>query len=104
MKAARLMVASAFHRPGSRRPAMGPLRPCSLTQRSPFPARLIYAVLVLRTYTLYTGTVRRIVCQVINASPGLSEPDGEDGGRARLSKRAVVDRALKLADTEGLDA
>jgi AcrR family transcriptional regulator len=32
------------------------------------------------------------------------EPDGGDGGRARLSKRAVVDRALKLADTDGLDA
>jgi TetR/AcrR family tetracycline transcriptional repressor len=32
------------------------------------------------------------------------EPDGEDGGRARLSKRAVVDRALKLADADGLDA
>jgi TetR/AcrR family transcriptional regulator, tetracycline repressor protein len=31
-------------------------------------------------------------------------PDGEDGGRARLSKRAVVDRALKLADADGLDA
>ena len=29
-------------------------------------------------------------------------PDGE--GRARLSKRTVVDRALKLADTDGLDA
>jgi len=32
------------------------------------------------------------------------EPDGEDGGRTRLSKRAVVDRALKLADADGLDA
>jgi TetR/AcrR family transcriptional regulator, tetracycline repressor protein len=32
------------------------------------------------------------------------EPRGEDGGRARLSKRTVVDRALKLADTDGLDA
>jgi len=32
------------------------------------------------------------------------EPDGEDGGRARLSKRAIVDRALKLADADGLDA
>jgi TetR/AcrR family transcriptional regulator, tetracycline repressor protein len=32
------------------------------------------------------------------------EPGGEDGGRARLSKRAVVERALKLADTDGLDA
>jgi len=29
------------------------------------------------------------------------EPDGE---RSRLSKRAVVDRALKLADADGLDA
>jgi TetR/AcrR family transcriptional regulator, tetracycline repressor protein len=31
------------------------------------------------------------------------EPDGPEGGRARLSKRAVVDRALKLADADGLD-
>lgn len=34
-------------------------------------------------------------CQVIN-----EEPDAE---RSRLSKRAVIDRALKLADTDGLD-
>jgi AcrR family transcriptional regulator len=40
-------------------------------------------------------------CQVINENPGSEEPDGE---RTRLSKRAVVDRALKLADTQGLDA
>ena len=39
-------------------------------------------------------------CQVINESPGTEEPDGE---RTRLSKRAVVDRALKLADADGLD-
>jgi TetR/AcrR family transcriptional regulator, tetracycline repressor protein len=33
------------------------------------------------------------------------EPDGaEDVGRARLSKRTVVDRALKLADADGLDS
>jgi TetR/AcrR family transcriptional regulator, tetracycline repressor protein len=33
-----------------------------------------------------------------------AEPENqEDGGRARLSKRAVVDRALKLADAGGLD-
>jgi AcrR family transcriptional regulator len=38
---------------------------------------------------------------VINENPGSEEPDGE---RTRLSKRAVVDRALKLADTQGLDA
>jgi TetR/AcrR family transcriptional regulator, tetracycline repressor protein len=31
-------------------------------------------------------------------------PDGPDGERARLSKRAVTDRALKLADADGLDA
>jgi TetR/AcrR family tetracycline transcriptional repressor len=40
----------------------------------------------------------------MDANPRPEEPDSEDGGRARLSKSAVVDRALKLADTEGLDA
>jgi AcrR family transcriptional regulator len=40
-------------------------------------------------------------CQVMDANPSPEEPDGE---RARLSKRAVVDRALKLADAGGLDA
>ncbi len=39
-------------------------------------------------------------CQVINENPRSEEPDAE---RARLSKRAVVDRALKLADADGLD-
>src|SRR5580700_2885233 len=39
-------------------------------------------------------------CQVINENLRSEEPDGE---RARLSKRAVVDRALKLADADGLD-
>jgi TetR/AcrR family transcriptional regulator, tetracycline repressor protein len=43
-------------------------------------------------------------CQVMDADLRPEEPDGEDGGRARLSKRAVVDRALKLADADGLDA
>jgi TetR/AcrR family tetracycline transcriptional repressor len=40
-------------------------------------------------------------CQVMDAEPRPEEPEGE---RARLSKRAVVDRALKLADADGLDA
>ncbi|MGD0606643.1 MAG: TetR family transcriptional regulator [Streptosporangiaceae bacterium] len=31
------------------------------------------------------------------------EPDGESEGRARLSKHAVTDGALKLADADGLD-
>jgi AcrR family transcriptional regulator len=39
-------------------------------------------------------------CQVINENPRSEDPDGE---RTRLSKRAVVDRALKLADADGLD-
>ena len=43
-------------------------------------------------------------CQVMDAEPRPAEPDGSDGGRARLSKRAVVDRALKLADSDGLEA
>jgi TetR/AcrR family transcriptional regulator, tetracycline repressor protein len=37
----------------------------------------------------------------MDAEPRPDEPEGE---RARLSKRAVVDRALKLADADGLDA
>jgi TetR/AcrR family transcriptional regulator, tetracycline repressor protein len=37
----------------------------------------------------------------MDADPRPEEPDGE---RARLSKRAVIDRALKLADADGLDA
>jgi len=37
----------------------------------------------------------------MNADPRAGEPDGE---RARLSKRAVTDRALKLADADGLEA
>jgi len=40
----------------------------------------------------------------MDAEPRIQQPGGEDGGRARLSKRAVVDRALKLADADGLDA
>ena len=39
-------------------------------------------------------------CQVINENLPSEEPDAE---RTRLSKRAVVDRALKLADADGLD-
>jgi TetR/AcrR family transcriptional regulator, tetracycline repressor protein len=38
-----------------------------------------------------------------NGPGSAREPEGELGGRARLSKHAVVDRALKLADADGLD-
>jgi TetR/AcrR family tetracycline transcriptional repressor len=40
----------------------------------------------------------------MDSAPRQEEPDGESGGRARLSKQAVIDRALKLADASGLDA
>jgi TetR/AcrR family transcriptional regulator, tetracycline repressor protein len=41
-------------------------------------------------------------CQVMDTDPRWEDqPDGE---RARLSKSAVIDRALKLADADGLDA
>jgi len=43
-------------------------------------------------------------CQVMKADPRTGEPDGESEGRTRLSKAAVTDRALKLADADGLDA
>jgi TetR/AcrR family transcriptional regulator, tetracycline repressor protein len=40
----------------------------------------------------------------MDADPRPEEPDGEPAGRTRLSKRAVTDRALKLADADGLEA
>ena len=40
----------------------------------------------------------------MNADPRPAEPGGEPAGRPRLSKRAVTDRALKLADDAGLEA
>jgi AcrR family transcriptional regulator len=40
----------------------------------------------------------------MNANPRREDPDGEFEGRARLSKEAVTERALKLADADGLDA
>jgi len=40
----------------------------------------------------------------MNADPRPEEPGGEPAGRPRLSKRAVTDRALKLADADGLEA
>ena len=43
-------------------------------------------------------------CQVMNANPSREDPDGEFEGRARLSKATVTDRALKLADADGLEA
>jgi TetR/AcrR family transcriptional regulator, tetracycline repressor protein len=43
-------------------------------------------------------------CQVMNANPRTEDPDGEVEGRARLSRATVTNRALKLADADGLEA
>src|ERR1700752_2817334 len=40
----------------------------------------------------------------MDADPRPEEPGSQDAGRTRLSKRAGVDRALKLADADGLEA
>jgi AcrR family transcriptional regulator len=40
----------------------------------------------------------------MNTNLQSEEPDGGSAGRPRLSKRAVTDAALKLADADGLDA
>jgi AcrR family transcriptional regulator len=40
----------------------------------------------------------------MNVNPRREDPDGEFEGRARLSKATVTDRALKLADADGLEA
>jgi TetR/AcrR family transcriptional regulator, tetracycline repressor protein len=46
-------------------------------------------------------------CQVTSSSAqlgGAAEPARDEGERIRLTRRAVVDRAMQLADTVGLDA
>jgi len=54
----------------------------------------MYKYVVQSSLTAYS-------CQVMDAE---LRPEGPDGERARLSKRAVIDRALRLADADGLDA
>jgi len=45
-------------------------------------------------------------CQVISPREldSIAEPAGDEGERTRLTRAAVVDRALRLADADGLDA
>src|ERR1700683_772061 len=104
MKAARLMAASAHQRLGSVAAAgsaevlLADTGFADTAMSFPWDSctSYLYDVLIRSTCTLSSVYRTMYSCQVIN-----EEPDGE---RARLSKRAVIDRALKLADTEGLDA
>src|SRR5271156_1208264 len=112
MKAARLTAASVHHFLDSEEP-MDPSRPvdfagsadavladtaiilspvCSCTA-------YLYEVHIRCTSTLYSITCTVYSCQVMDA-----ESWPADGERARLSKRAVIERALMLADTDRLDA
>jgi TetR/AcrR family tetracycline transcriptional repressor len=50
---------------------------------------------------MYSITCTVYSCQAMSTEVFSADPDGE---RPRLSKRAVTDRALKLADADGLDA
>src|SRR5579862_2663509 len=61
----------------------------------------LYVVPIRRTFTLYMVACTMYSCQVMDAE---SQPEQPELERGRLSKRAVVDRALKLADAAGLDA
>src|SRR5690242_12718286 len=78
-----------------------------MPQRSSFPGEFrrsyttyLYLVPISSTGTLYILTCTSYSCQVMDAETRPEEPEA----RARLSKRAVTDRALKLADAGGLDA
>jgi TetR/AcrR family transcriptional regulator, tetracycline repressor protein len=46
----------------------------------------------------------QVMAQTKAADPKAAEPKAADGERTRLSRSAVVDRALCLADAEGIDA
>src|SRR5271165_6898127 len=50
---------------------------------------------------MYSMTCTVYGCQAMSTEVSSAEPDGE---RPRLSKRTVTERALELADAEGLDA
>src|SRR6202050_5087167 len=109
MKAARLTAASVHHFLDAEEP-MDPSRPVEWAGSADTvladtaivlsPVRsctaYLYEVHIRCTSTLYSITCTMYSCQVMDAA----EADGE---RARLSKRAVIERALKLADTDGLD-
>src|SRR5579863_1849066 len=121
MKAARLMAASAHHRLESRRPAAGAadvvLADTAIVlslERS--CTSYLYNVHIHRTSTLYIMACTAYSCQAMDTETqsvqtrdrargqvaGLAGDQAE--GRPRLSRRTVTERALKLADADGLDA
>src|SRR5580704_8764389 len=109
MKVARLTAASAHHLLDSRRrdPAASLLADTVLSDTvlvlSPILSctPYLYDVLIRCTVTMYSITCTVYSCQAMSTEVFSADPDGE---RPRLSKRAVTDRALKLADADGLDA
>src|SRR4029077_3993042 len=104
MKAARLTADSAHQRLESWRPVAASADTVFADTAMSFPwdpyTPYLYDVLIRRTCTLSSVYRTMYSCQVINENLRSDEPDAE---RTRLSKRAVVDRALKLADADGLD-
>jgi TetR/AcrR family transcriptional regulator, tetracycline repressor protein len=61
----------------------------------------LYGVPISCIGMLYIIGCTAYSCQAMDAAPRTEGPDGE---RPRLSKRAVTDRALKLADVGGLES
>ena len=116
MKAARLTAASAHHflvscfpaePAGSAEPVLADIVLAdTATVLSPVVSctPYLYAVHIRRTSTLYSMTCTAYSCQGMSTELRSEEPGGEYAGRPRLSKRAVTERALKLADADGLDA
>src|ERR1700734_673986 len=72
--------------------------------------KYLYDVPVWRSYTLYMSSLPIMTCTAYGCQVTSSaahpepEPAGGDGERARLTKSAVVDRAMQLADAAGVDA
>src|SRR5277367_7050031 len=104
MRVARLTAVSAHHRVLAVMAAVLPLEECT---------KYLYGVPVWRSYTLYMSSLPIMTCtaygcQVTSSSAQLgaaaAEPARDEGERTRLTRRAVVDRAMQLADSVGLDA
>ena len=75
------------------------------------PLKDLYAVPVWRSYTLYMLSLPMMSCTPYSCqvtSPQPEDPDTaparDEGERTRLTRTAVVGRALQLADADGLDA
>src|ERR1700685_1674461 len=106
MRVARLTAVSAHHRVLAVMAAFLPIGSCT---------KYLYDVPVRRPYTLYRSSLPIMTCtaygcQVTSSSASSAPPSADaqpgrgDGERARLTRSAVVDRAMQLADAAGPDA